>query len=224
MSGEYSGPQDLHLVKELDLKNFDTIIALGGWPDAKRVATRAAEYLRDKLEAEKIGEIDPAALYNFVVQRPLVRIEQGLVKYYELPRNELYAWKSKTASNDLLILIGVEPHTNWSRYVESIFHISDVKKTNRIILLGGLIDRIPHTVEPQISGVATTPRLVEEMKLHGIEPTVYTGPSGIHSYILSESDRRGIPASSLWGHAPEYITDVDSRTPSQSRSHDLHRG
>jgi len=206
---------DLRLLKDADLGSLNIVIAFGGWPDAKRVATRAAEYLKDKLNAEKIGEIDPNALYNFAIQRPIVRIEQGLMRDYELPRNDLYAWKGTRASHDLLILIGVEPHISWPRYVESIFRVVDLEKTHRICLLGGLIDRIPHTIEPLVSGVATTLQLVEEMKIHGVEPTEYTGPSSIHSFILRESQRRGIPTMSLWGHAPEYIVDADSRTAHQ---------
>ncbi len=78
-----------------------------------------------------------------------------------------------------------------------------------------MIDRIPHTIEPLISGVATTQNLRDEMKLHGIEPVDYSGPSSIHSLILKESERRGVPTISIWGHTPEYITDVDPITAHQ---------
>lgn len=203
------------LRRESDSNSFNMIIAFGGWPDAKRVATYAAEYLIDKLRAEKIGEIDSTRFYDFAVERPLVEIERGLIKSYELPQNELYMWKSKSETQDLAILIGAEPHINWSEYVDSIFHLLDFKKAHRLCLLGGLVDRIPHTVEPLISGVAPTQELMEEMKLHDIEPTEYTGPSGIHSFILRESEKRGVTAFSLWGHAPEYIENADSRTAHQ---------
>jgi len=66
-----------------------------------------------------------------------------------------------------------------------------------------------------ISGVATRQGLLEEMELHGVEPINYSGPSGIHSFILRESERRGVAAFSLWGHTPEYIGNVDSRTAYQ---------
>ena len=205
----------LHLFRKVDAETFDLIVAFRGWPDAKRIATYAAEYLRDKVNAERIGEIDAAPFSDFAIQRPSVRIEKGLIIDYELPKNELYAAKSKAAAPGLLILIGAEPNTNWRRYIEVLLGALDFSKAHRVCLLGGLIDRIPHTVEPLISGVATTPRLVEEMKLHGVEPTDYAGPSGIHSLIISESGKRGIPTISLWGHTPEYIRDADARTAHQ---------
>ena len=203
------------MLRESDSRNFNMVIALAGWPDAKRVATYSAGYLINKLGAEKIAEIDSAEFYDFAIQRPLVKIERGLVKGYELPINELYMWKSDSEAHDLVILVGVEPNLNWSRYVDSIFHTLDFKKAHRLCLFGGLIDRIPHTVEPLISGVANNQELLEEMKLHGVEPTDYTGPSGIHSFILRESEKSGVTAFSLWGHTPEYIGNVDSRTAYQ---------
>ncbi len=137
------------------------------------------------------------------------------MKEYTPPVNELYLWKSKSVLCDLVLLIGVEPHTNWFRYVESIFHIVSLKEVKRICLLGGLIDRIPHTVDPPISGVATTPELVGEMRVHGVEAAEYSGPSSIHSLIMYECHKKGVPALSMWGHSPEYIEDVDPRTAYQ---------
>jgi proteasome assembly chaperone (PAC2) family protein len=206
---------DLHLERKLDLQSFNMIIAFGGWPDAKRVATYAAEYLIDKLQADKIGEIDSTPFYDFAILRPYINIERGLIKEYEPPQNELYAWKSKKGLKDLLILVGEEPHTNWPRYVESIFQTLQLGTVHCICLLGSLIDRIPHTVTPVVSGVTTTPELLEEIKLHGVEPVDYAGPSGVRSLVMSECARRGTPALSLWGHVPPYINDVDVRTAHQ---------
>ncbi|MCW4033166.1 MAG: PAC2 family protein [Candidatus Bathyarchaeota archaeon] len=207
-----SGKTDLYLLKKIRLNNFNMVMAFSGWSDAKRIATYAAEYLRDKLRAEKIGEINSKNYYDFAIQRPLVSIKKGLMKEYMPPSNELYVWKGKDTDHDLLILIGVEPHTSWTKYVESIFDALDLEEINRICLLGGLIDRIPHTIDPLISGVASTPELVGEMRLGNIEPADYDGPSSIHSLILNESIKKKIPAISIWGHAPEYITDIDPNT------------
>lgn len=205
----------LHLSKKFNFKTVNIVAAFAGWPDAKRVATSAAEYLRDKLKAEKIGEIDSAPFYDFVIERPLVNIKNGLMKDYTPPINELYVAKTKSSAQGLLILIGMEPHVNWKIYSESLFQIVERKKVSLICLLGGLVDRIPHTVEPLISGLATTPELVERMKHGGIEPAEYSGPSSIHSLIFRESERRGIPVVSIWGHAPEYVSEVDPRTAHQ---------
>ncbi|OGD54728.1 hypothetical protein A3K80_00845 [Candidatus Bathyarchaeota archaeon RBG_13_38_9] len=207
--------EDLIILKKITLRSANVVMAFSGWPDAKRVATYAAEYLRDSLKAEKIGEIDPKPYYDFTIERPQVTIKDGLMIEYSPPINEFYFRRDKKSSHDLLIFIGTEPHTNWVRYVNSIFKVMSSGKVNRICIFGGLIDRIPHTVEPLISGVANTTKLVEEMKSSSIKPADYSGPSSIHSLILNECQKKGIPTMSIWGHAPEYVGDVDPRTAHQ---------
>lgn len=204
--------KEVHFIKKMKLKNVNVLMSFSGWPDAKRVATYAAEYVRDKLSAEKVAEIDSKPFYDFVIQRPLVSIKQGLMKEYSPPMNEIFAYKSKKTENDMLILIGIEPHTNWARYVESLFKALALEKSSIICLLGGLIDTIPHTIAPLISGVATIPKIVEDMRIQGIEPADYSGPSSIHSLILRECENRSIQAFSIWGHTPEYVGEVDPRT------------
>lgn len=203
---------DIQLLKKIHPKNINFIMAFRGWPDAKRVASYAAEYLCDKLSVEKIAEIDSRPFYDFAIQRPLVDIKKGIIKDYSPPSNELYFYRSKMSEHDLLILIGVEPHTNWQKYVASIFKTFSVESSNLICCLGGLIDRIPHTITPSFSGVATSQNIMNEMKVQDIEPADYNGPSSIHSLILHECKRRKIPAMSIWGHVPEYIAEVDPRT------------
>jgi proteasome assembly chaperone (PAC2) family protein len=63
-----------------------------------------------------------------------------------------------------------------------------------------------------VSGSATSRELIEEMKTVGVEPVDYSGPSSIHSLIMDECKRKNLPAFSMWGHAPEYIDEVDPRT------------
>ncbi|MEM4245841.1 MAG: PAC2 family protein [Candidatus Bathyarchaeia archaeon] len=203
---------DLRILKKIDLKSFSMIAAFSGWPDAKRVATYAAQYLVEKLQAERIGEIDSAPFYDFTIQRPIVSIEQGLMKEYELPQNRIYAWKGTGKRAGLTILIGQEPHPNWPRYVESFFHIFSLGRIRRLCLLGGLIDHVPHTVEPVISGLATNLNLLREVDAQGVERTTYMGPSSVHSLIIRECARMGVSALSLWGHAPPYIKDTDIYT------------
>jgi len=195
------------------LNSLGVVMAFRGWPDAGRVATYSAEYLVETLDAVKVGELDSTIFYDFAVQRPIVNIERGLLKDYRPPVNELY--RVASSGMDLLVFIGVEPHMNWPAYSKSIFKMFEGKDVGRICLLGGLIDRVPHTVEPLVSGLATTPDLVEELKRHGVEPTDYLGPSSIHSLILDECKRMGLPAMSIWGHSPEYVMDVDAATAHQ---------
>jgi proteasome assembly chaperone (PAC2) family protein len=39
----------------------------------------------------------------------------------------------------------------------------------------------------------------------GLGLTEYTGPISIHTFILESARKRGLKATSLWGHAPQYL-------------------
>jgi len=196
------------LLKKIKPQNFNVIIAFSGWPDANQAATYSAKYIINNFKMKKIKEINLEGFYNFSLNRPIVNIEQGLIKEYNLPKNELYALNSEKDS-DLLILIGDEPHINWFTYV-NIF-LQAFSKAKFICLLGSLIDKIPHTVEPLISGVATTIELINKMKENKVKPVNYIGPSSIHSLFLNECSKRKISAVSIWAHTQEYIDEVDFR-------------
>ncbi|MBS7655838.1 PAC2 family protein [Candidatus Bathyarchaeota archaeon] len=194
-------------LKKLELQNFNVVIAFSGWSDANQAATYSVKYLKDNLKMKKIGEINLEGFYNFSLNRPIVTIEGGLIKDFKLPKNELYALNDKY--NDLLVLIGDEPHLNWFNYVNLILQL--FSKANLICLIGSLIDKVPHTIEPIVSCVATRMDLIKKMKENDVEPVNYIGPSSIHSLILNECIKKDISALSIWGHTQDYITGVDYR-------------
>ena len=56
------------------------VLAFAGWNDAGVSATFAAKFLSQRLGAHKFASLDPETLYNFVEQRPQVRLRKASVK------------------------------------------------------------------------------------------------------------------------------------------------
>ena len=54
-------------------------------------------------------------------------------------------------------------------------------------------------------GLAAHDDLKEKIVQSGVGLTEYSGPASIHTCILEEAKKRGIPGISLWGHAPHYL-------------------
>jgi hypothetical protein len=54
------------------------ILAFAGWSDAGASATTAVRYLTEQLMAVKFAAIDPEDFYDFSIQRPQVRLADGL--------------------------------------------------------------------------------------------------------------------------------------------------
>lgn len=193
-----------HLVfhQKVELRSPYLLIGLGGWPDAGNVSTYSVTYLKDKLECSKFGEIEPSGFYYYALRRPAVKIKGGVTRSYRLPRNELFYWRNKEGAHDLLILLGVEPDLNWPMYVEAILRISRDMNVPRIYAIGGVADRVPHTVETPVTASVCKPDLADEVTRQGIELTEYAAPSSVHSLIVHECSKAGIEVISVWGHTP----------------------
>ncbi len=187
------------------LNQPDMVVALSGWADAAQVATGTVAYLVRKLEARRFAEINPDEFYNFPELRPTVTVEGGVITSVRLPRSSFFFWQGGLVQRDLIFVHGVEPHHYWQRFCDLILDIADTMGVRRICTLGGLYDRIPHTVPPRISGVVNSPRLVTVLEEFGIVPIAYQGPASFHSLLLMECTRLEREAISIWGHAPFYI-------------------
>ncbi len=187
------------------LSQPDMVVALAGWSDAAQVATGTVAYLARKLEAKKFAEVNPDEFYNFSELRPTVTIENGVVTSVKIPRCSFFYWQGGLAQRDVILVHGVEPHHYWQRFSDLILDIADTMGVHRIYTLGGLYDRVPHTVLPRISGVVNSPRLVSVLEEFGIVPIAYQGPASFHSLLLVECARLERETISLWGHAPFYI-------------------
>lgn len=187
------------------LRQPDLIAAFLGWPDAASVSTGTVSYFIDKLPAVRFAEIKSDDYYNFTLLRPSVLIESGIMRPVKTSINNFYYWLNTNGERDLILFTGIEPHLKWESYAETLVELAGYYQVHRFYFIGGLYDRIPHTRETRISGIANNPALLEVLFSNGIEPISYHGPSSIHGPLLSICELRRIPAFSLWGHVPFYI-------------------
>jgi proteasome assembly chaperone (PAC2) family protein len=197
--------EDVVLSHRPELRSPYLVAGFAGWPNAGEVSTGAISYLKEKLRAEKFGEIKPHAFYDSSSLRPQTVIEDGLIKELKFPANEFFYWKSEKSVHDLIILLAVEPNLNWNEYVDSILHLAEQFNVERIYTVGGTYDRVPHTASPMVTAAVSDLELKEELKKYDIEPAEYQGPCSIHTVLLTAAKRRNIKGISLWGHAPHYI-------------------
>ena len=115
------------------------LVGLKGWLNAGEVSTGSIDYLRRKLGARSFATIEPSGFYIYQIpssaagqtMRPLVKIKEGLVKKFELPRNEFFFWKSG-AAHDLILFSGVEPNMDWPAYAQAIVDVARQFQAPRI--------------------------------------------------------------------------------------------
>jgi len=185
------------------------VVALDGWVDGGEAATGSLKYLRRKLRPKKLAEIplDHFHIYQVPGQlslRPYSRVEDGLLKEYSPPRNVFYYWVNTKGDTDLILFQGSEPNLNWNDYSAAILEVAKTFEVPRIYMLGGVLDKTPHTREPGVSCVCTSVGLRDELANYGIEFTDYEGPGGIRTTLLYMCQKSGVEMAILHARATYY--------------------
>lgn len=192
-------------IKELPPLNKPLLIAgFDGWGNALKISSGMATYLVRKLNAKQFATINSDVFFRYDEARPLVKIEEGILKDVVPPGGTFYATRTSPDRNDVVILKSDEPSLKWYRFIDEIFSLCHKLGAKTIITLGSMYDNVLHT-DRVISGIASTPELVARLNKQHINAISYQGPSAIHSIIQMEGPKNGLQCISLWSHCPFYL-------------------
>jgi proteasome assembly chaperone (PAC2) family protein len=187
------------------------VMAFGGWIDAGRAATGAVGHLIRDLGAERLALIDAEEFFVLTQERPEVRLRADGEREIQWPRSEFFAWRPEDGGDGLLLFCGPEPHQRWRTYTKAFLDVAERCGVRRIISLGALLARAPHTRPVRVTARCTDPAVRSLLEAWGIYrlPT-YEGPTGISSVVLDAAGRRGIAHVGFMGQAPHYLRDVEN--------------
>jgi len=195
---------EIRIKEKIELQNSVMIMGLDGWGNAGEVSTFAVKYLVDTLTAKKFGEIPAEIFHDYLIQRPIVSIERGMIQSYISPRNDLFYWRNQERGSDLVLLLGNEPHLNWARYTKSILELGEMG-VDRIYTIGGYLADISYESETPITGSTNNSKLITELTKTGVELTNYKGPTSLYGEILWRARDKKIDVVSLWCAIPMYV-------------------
>ena len=181
------------------------LCAFSGWADAGEAASHALRYVVEHLGARRFASIDPEEFYDFTQQRPRTSFDRDGNRHINWPANEFFAWTNKDGYPDLVVLIGIEPSLRWRAFTTQIVDLVKEVGVSRVIQVGALLDAVPHTREPRITGTALAPELRPLLEGLELRRPRYTGPTGITGVLGDALRRRDVPFVSVWGHAPHYL-------------------
>lgn len=177
------------------------LLAFTGWNDAGTAATFAARFVAQRLAAQKFASLDPETFYNFVEQRPTVRLRNG-EREIVWPTNEFLYARDPGLVQDVIIGLGVEPHLRWRAYTDAILHIVETCKVELVVTLGALLADVAYSRPVRLTGAASDPALARRLKL---SVSRYEGPTGIVGVLNDMCRLKGLPAISIWANVPHYI-------------------
>ena len=188
-----------------DLDRPFLVTAFAGWADAQEGASRAIRYILRRAGAVKFARIDPEPFYDFTQSRPVVYLDETNERKVRWPANEFYYVRSERARRDMLLFLGVEPGLKWRAFTSAMLDVVRICDAQGVLTLGALLDAVPHTRDPRVTGSALNGPLRERFMELGFRGSGYQGPTGIPTALMERCAEAQVPYCSLWGHAPHYL-------------------
>ncbi len=201
------------------------VCGISGWVDGGEAATGSLQYLISKLRARRFAEIPIDGFHIFqvpgqILLRPQIIIEDGLIQRNYAPQNQLFYYLNKNSEHDLILFLGTEPNMHWDSYVRVLLDLAREYKVSRIYLLGGVLNTIPHSKEPNVSCVCSTARLKKEMQQYGVYFNSYEGPGSFSTTLMCSCQEKGLEAISFMASATYYpdFNIIIARNPKSIRA------
>lgn len=201
---------EIHTIPSL--RNPIMIIASGGWSDAGEAATGVITHLMATLNGdidvetfspELIAEIDSEDYYDFQVNRPLIFVDDSMIRSLTWPGVQIFAQRNPLGERDFVLVRGVEPSMRWKSFASELLDLADDLEVELVITLGSMLADTPHTRPIPVSGTGAHPDIARRL---GVEVSRYEGPTGILAVIQDGCVRRGIDAIALWAAIPHYAS------------------
>ena len=190
------------------------IVAFSGWSDAGEAATGALTHLMENLshgslssEAVLVAEYEPEDFYDFQVNRPMISVDDSLVRSVNWPSTQIYGLSTPEFENDFVLVLGVEPSMKWKTFTTLLLDLADDLEVELVVTLGAMLADAPHT--RPISITITSQNEIARSALN-IERSHYEGPVGIMSVLGMEFEKAGIPTIAVWASVPHYVQNAPS--------------
>ncbi len=215
------------IYKEPKLENP---VMVASWPGIGNIGIIAVDTLRNMLEAEELGEIEP---WDFFYPKKVL-IRNGELKDLEFPSSKFYF--KRTEKKDLLFFIGEEQPANGGRaYAEGrqayqmanlVLDVAQRFGCHRVYTSGAAVAPIHHTMMPKVWAVPNNRSLIDEVKTY--ENTVQMSEiegrggqgniTGLNGLLLGVARKRGIDAICVMGEIPVYLQGFNFPYPKASKS------
>ena len=180
-------------VKIIETSEFDLKkpILVEGFPGIGLVGTIASSYLVEKLKMDLLGHITSEKF------PPIAAVHN------KIPLHPARIYKSQ--KNNLLVLFSefIIPLQSIHDLSEKILDWCIEREVKEIISLGGIVLKDQGEV---VFGIASTPKLVEQLEANGIKTIKEGATTGVSGVLLADCYSRKFPAVSLLADSkPEFL-------------------
>jgi proteasome assembly chaperone (PAC2) family protein len=209
---------------------LETPILIASWPGIANIGIVAVDTLREALEAEEFGEIEPWDF--FYPKRVLIR--NGVLERLEFPSSKFYF--KKMDRTDIILFIGEEqPAEEGRMYAEGrralgmanlVLNMAEKFSCRRVYTSGAAVALIHHTMKSRVWAVPNSENLVPETRAY--DNTVLMSDiegmgghgniTGLNGLLLGVARKRGLEAVCLMGEIPVYLQGLPLSYPRASKA------
>lgn len=199
------------LVKLWETPIAEEIYMIAGWhqwADAGAISSGLPQYLIEKTQARKIGEIASEGFYLFQIPglhhflRPQIKLEEGYRLSLPPRTNEFFY--SGDEKKGLVIFLGEEPHMHAEHYAEAFFDAVQGLGVKRVVAVGGVYGAMPYDKDREVSCVYSLKGMKEELTRYAVKFSNYEGGTTIGTYLVDRAERRGVEFVVFYGFVPAY--------------------
>ena len=177
---------------------------VAAWPGVGNVAVIAATYLKDKLGAEDLGEIDPAGFFDLGG----VFIKDNLVDPPTFPEGKFYFRRSEGEERDLVIFIGeAQPATASYEYAGLVLDVAQRFGVKRVYSLAAALTEY-HPDQPRVLGAASSPELLDLLKEHDVVMAGDFFVAGMNGLLVGVAASRDIEGVCLLGETVKFAAKM----------------
>jgi len=186
------------------------------WADAGSISSGLPQYLIEKLEARRIGELDSEDYYLFQIPgthhflRPQIKLEEGYRQAMSTRDNEFFY--SGDEEKGLVIFLGEEPHLRAERYAAAFFDVVEALNVKRVVAVGGVYGAVPYDKDREVSCIYSLKEMQDELTRYAVRFSDYEGGTTIGTYMADQAEQRGVEFVVFYGFVPAYDFSQISET------------
>jgi hypothetical protein len=176
------------------------LAAFEGWNDAADAATGAIEHLEREWPVRPFAAIDPEDYYDYQVNRPTVRLTDGITRRIEWPTTRLSV--AQPQDREVVLLRGLEPNMRWRAFCDELVDFAHELDVDNVVCLAALLADVPHSRPVEMHGSASDDATTDAL---GLRRSRYEGPTGVVSVFHDACARAGLKVVTFWASVPHYV-------------------
>ena len=212
---------------EPQLRRPDMVV---GWPGIGNIGVVTVDTLRQSIDADELGEIEP---WDFFYPSKVI-IRSCILRDMEFPGNKFYY--KRLPDRDLVLFVAEEQPSGGGRvYAEGseayrmanlVLDVAEKFGCHRIYTSGAAVAQTHHDARSRVWAVATDRGMLAEVRqqantvpMSEVEGRGDLGSiTGLNGLIIGAARKRGFEGMCLMGEIPDYLSRVPFPYPRASRS------